>query len=144
MLASTVLKKFQQSVPPTAVLAYPLLVARRSAAVLAVAAMLLMVTGPVLSHHYAEISPYHTHVFLSDVSADQHSHDTVGHHDEGGESGILSVSDSSAAGSGPVQFVVSSGTPLTPHLMTSFEVYEVETVGADGFMRPPERPPRYS
>ena len=111
--------------------------------------LLLTITGtalgPALTHHYAEASPSHGHVFHSGI-ASSHSHvPSTGHdHDEGTE--VVSVTDDSGAGtsSGAPHLAVAGSDALVPPLSVEHALSELtgSTDGPD--IPPPGRPPKLS
>ena len=110
------------------------------ASVLAAVALLLTIAGPGISHHYGELSPYHSHLFLSGSA--HHTHSSIGTthtHTESGD--VVSLSSDAGSSAPGLQIVPVEGeAPVTAHVEHSSPViYEFSLVIAEP--DPPDRPP---
>ncbi len=111
---------------------------------LAVVALMAVVAGPSISHHYAESSPFHSHVFSYAGLTPDHVH-TGESHDHPGEPGeVLSVSDHTAAGPGMIAIAVDISYDIRPRLISNVGPALTESGQHQGVIEPPERPPRFS
>jgi hypothetical protein len=112
------------------------------AAVLAAIGLILTVVGPTFSHHYAEISPYHSHIYLSGET--QHVHGISGAEHEHDGTGVVSVGDDSGAGLASIDIAPAPADALDlgSPVRLGFPIYQftLKVVVAV----PPDRPPVFS
>lgn len=111
-----------------------------AASLLATVALFLAVVGPGLSHHYAELTPYHSHVFLDGDW--EHSHDSVSDdHSHAESEDIVNVTSDTGSGVGgihiaPVSDHVDLPLDLTRSIQTTYDFSLAMVIP-----NPPDRPP---
>ena len=107
-------------------------------------AVLMPVAGPALSHHYAESSPVHSHLFLTGDTVHVHRFGSA-HEHSGAAQDIVSYSDDTGLGlTGGMQIVLSHAHG--PNLQGGIETLQSEGTSfhSEVIPEPPSRPPVYS
>jgi hypothetical protein len=109
---------------------------------LAAFALLMTVAGPGLTHHYAELTPAHSHVFLGDHTIHGHGASGTAHHN-GEIPEVVSTSDGTGASAGAVSLLMAP--PLERGLVEPSGLWHSvpdRTVAySSPELEPPDRPP---
>jgi len=111
-----------------------------AASLLATVALFLAVVGPGLSHHYAELTPYHSHVFLNGES--EHTHNSIDSaHSHSESEDVVNVTSDTGSGAAGIHIaLVSDQVELPLDLARSVQTpYDFSL--AMTIPDPPDRPP---
>jgi hypothetical protein len=109
---------------------------------LAAFALLMTVAGPSLSHHYAELTPAHSHAFFGDHTAHEHGAADSAHHN-GETPDVVSTSDGAGASAGVVSLLIAP--PVERGLVEPSGLWHSVPDTITGYSspepEPPDRPP---
>lgn len=109
---------------------------------LAALALLMTVAGPSLSHHYAELTPAHSHIYLSHHIG--HEHVAAGAHTHNAETpDVVNVSGDTGVSAGVVSLQIA---PPAQHVLIEphglwHSAAEHAFVYSEPMPEPPDRPP---